>query len=474
MQTKKDMRPLYVDLDGTLIKTDILLESAIRFIRKNPLAVFWLVIWLFRGKVELKRQLAQHVSLDVSLLPCDPKVIEFLSAEREAGRKIILLTASYYTVAQQIADHLGLFDRVIATQDANMKGAAKVAVCSVDGSEFDYMGNDSPDFVIFKAATKSYLVNPTRSALRLSKTNPVTETWSDDRNWLTLLAKTIRIHQWAKNILLFVPLLVAAKYNELGSILSALFGFVLFSFLASATYILNDLSDLDSDRKHSRKRHRPIPSGNISISEALLLCLALFVAVLIGISFANIAFQLSIAAYLVLTILYTAVFKNYVIADVIALASLFTIRIIAGAMIIEVEPSFWLMAFSMFTFFSLALIKRCAELKLLMSENRSQTSGRDYRTDDYYLMQTFGVTSAFISLLIMAFYVQDAILIQSYNTPIMLWATLPAFAYWFCRMWLKTQRAEMHDDPLVFSVKDRGSVICISFIVMIILAAKIL
>lgn len=476
MIVDKDMPPLFVDLDGTLIYTDLLLEVSLKFLKQNPLNIFLLIGWLTKGKANLKHKLAEHMEINAATLPYNHEFLDFLKEQSEQGRKLYLATASHQKYADAIAEHLGIFDGVLATSATfNMKGENKLKHCLEVSPRFAYAGNETFDFCIFAKADESFLVNPTSAALRLSKKQPVTRIFLNKVNTFKTFIKAMRVHQWLKNLLLFVPVFVSSLYLELAVWGDAIIGFVLFSLLASATYILNDLLDIEADRSHPRKCLRPIPSGMLTIQQAVLLAIGLFVATLVGsLLFTNTAFQLSILTYLVLTLLYTFVLKTYVIADVISLASLFTIRIIAGAMVIDVVLSFWLLAFSMFTFFSLALVKRCAELKLLSKVNKEKASGRDYQVEDYYLMQSFGVTSAFISLLLVAFYVQVAMTNEEYSTPLLLWASLPAFAYWFLRMWLKTNRGEMHDDPIVFSIKNKGSLITICFILIITLLAKLI
>lgn len=476
MTVDKDMLPVFVDLDGTLIYTDLLFEVCIRFLKQNPLNIFLLISWLVKGKANLKHKLAEQVDINPATLPYNQEFLEFLKQQHQRGRKLYLATASHQKYADAIAEYLGIFDGVLATSATfNMKGENKLKHCLEVSPQFAYAGNETFDFVLFEKAGESFLVNPTAGALRLSKKRPVTRVFETKANKLKVILKAMRVHQWLKNILIFVPVFVSSLYLEPAVWGDAIIGFILFSLLASATYLLNDLLDIESDRAHPRKSSRPIPSGLLTIKHAILLAMGLFIVTLLGsLLFTNTAFQLSILAYLVLTLLYTFVLKTYVIADVISLASLFTIRIIAGAMVIGVVLSFWLLAFSMFTFFSLALVKRCAELKLLSSVNKEKASGRDYQVDDYYLMQSFGVTSAFISLLLMAFYVQVSMTGEDYSMPILLWATLPAFAYWFLRMWLKTNRGEMHDDPIVFSMKNRGSLITVGFILIVTLLAKLL
>lgn len=473
---EKDFTPIFVDLDGTLIYTDLLYESCFKLLKKNPLFLFSILIWLFHGKAYLKQKLSEIVDIEVETLPYNQNFIAFLRQQKIQGRKLYLATASHEKYATAIARHLDIFDDVLATNESfNMKGQNKLERCQQIAANFSYAGNDTADFILFKHAHASYLVNPTSAALRLSNKIPVTQIFHKPTDKLKVIAKAMRAHQWLKNILIFVPVLVSTQYLMPVVWLDALIGFVLLSLLASATYILNDLFDIESDRAHPRKKMRPIPSGILPIQQAVLLFFSLFTLALIGsLILTNSAFQLSLLTYLVLTLLYTFLLKSYVIADVISLASLFTIRIIAGAMVISVNMSFWLLAFSMFTFFSLALVKRCAELRLLSKANKSKSSGRDYKVEDYELMQSFGVTSAFISLLLMAFYVQVAMENDAYNMPVLLWATLPAFAYWFLRMWLKTSRGEMHDDPIVFSMNNRGSLITIGFIVIITITARLI
>lgn len=470
----KQQWPLFVDLDGTLIFSDLLVESSLKFLKQTPFGFIYLLIWLFKGKAYLKSQLASHVDLEIESLPYNEDFIAFLRDENRQGRRIYLATASIAKYADQIAEHLAIFDGVIATSaSSNLKGIAKLEKCREISPDFAYAGNETIDFTIFEHAKQSYLVNPTAKALARTKVTPVDRVWLVEKNPLKVVLKGLRVHQWLKNLLIFVPLLVSGLFTDIQAIGYSILGFLLFSLLASATYVLNDLSDLEADRVHPRKKNRPIPSGIWPLHNAIFMAVGLFFLVVISsILLTPLNFQVAMLAYLLLTLAYTFYFKDYVIADVISLASLFTIRIIAGTMILNVELSFWLLAFSMFTFFSLALVKRCAELKLLSQMNKTKSSGRDYYVDDYNLMQSFGVTSAFISLLIMSFYVQASLHDGFYQTPILLWATLPAFAYWLCRMWLKTNRGEMHDDPIVFSIKDKGSIITIAFIILITLAAK--
>ena len=467
--------PLFVDLDGTLVKTDLLHEALLELVRQSAAYVFLIPLWLLRGRAYLKSRVAALVDLNVDLLPHNEEFVRFLGEEKRRNRALYLATAANQAYADKVARRFGLFDGVIASNDAiNLKGEVKAKRCIEMCGKFSYAGNDSADFAIFANAEERFLVNPTRGALRLSRRMPITRVWgapsASPRVWL----RALRIHQWAKNLLLFVPLLAAHKYFEPMSVLVAAAGFVGFSLLASATYIVNDLLDLQSDRTHPRKRSRPFAAGDLRISEgfaAALLLLGASAGVTLTLPP---AFGLTLLAYGVGTFSYSAVLKTYVLLDVIALAGLYTLRIIAGAMLLGVTPSFWLLAFSMFTFFGLALVKRCAELRALQANNARRATGREYSIDDYLVMQTFGVAAAFASVLVMAFFIEASLSSAIYGRPMLLWLVLPAYGYWFCRMWLKTSRMEMHDDPIVFSVRDRGSLITIAFICLVVVAARFL
>ena len=467
--------PLFVDLDGTLLKTDLLHEALLQLVRRSVAYLFLIPLWLLKGRAYLKSRVARLVDLNVDLLPHNEEFVRFLGEEKRRNRALYLATASNRAYADKVARRFGLFDGVIASDDAiNLKGAVKAQRCIEMCGRFSYAGNDSADFAIFASAEERFLVNPTRAAARLARRMPVTRVWGASRASPRVWLRAVRIHQWAKNLLLFVPLLAAHKYFELDSVLVTAAGFVAFGLLASATYIINDLLDLQSDRAHSRKRERPFASGDLRISEGLAAALLLLTAAA-GVTLSlPPAFGLTLLAYAAGTFAYSTVLKSYVLLDVIALAALYTVRIIAGAMLLDVVLSFWLLAFSMFTFFSLALVKRCSELRALQARNTPRATGREYSVDDYLVMQTFGVAAAVGSVLVMAFFIEASLGSATYGRPMLLWLVLPAYGYWLCRMWLKTSRMEMHDDPIVFSVRDRGSLVTIGFICLVTVAARFL
>ncbi|MFT6735656.1 MAG: 4-hydroxybenzoate polyprenyltransferase [Polaribacter sp.] len=467
--------PLYVDLDGTFIKADMLYESLVIALKTNPLIIFMCVFWLAKGKAHLKYKLSQLADISTGSLPLNTSFHSFLIGEKEKKRKIILATASNEKYAKDVCSNFDLFDSFICSDEhTNLKGKSKLLKIQSLSERFSYAGNSSEDFIIFKASTESILVNPTNKAKKMALKVPTTLTFDDDIVGIKVWFKQLRVHQWIKNILIFVPLLVTGKFLSLDYILLSTLGFLSFSSLASATYIINDLLDLSSDRNHDRKKSRPLAAGTISIINAKIVALILLIfAFCVALSMGGL-FVYVLSLYLVLTLAYSFKIKQYICMDVIALASLYTIRIIAGATILNVSVSFWLLSFSMFIFLSLAFIKRCAELKSLHEQGRSETPGRDYLVSDYSVLMSLGTSSAMLSVLMFCFYINSNVLVDQYQEPILLWLAVPALCYWNMRMWIKTHRGEMHDDPVVFSLKDKGSHVTIGFIGFTAFLAQIL
>ena len=466
---------LYVDLDGTFIKSDTLFESFIVAIKSNPFIIFICIGWLIKGKSYFKHQLSQHADIAIQLLPVNPEFYTFLIKEKEKGREIVLATASNEKYAKSVCDIFDLFDAYISSDiDNNLKGKDKLLKIKSLSERYSYAGNSSEDFVLFEQAEESYLVNPTKKARKMSLDFIPTRLFDNEKQSVTAWLKQLRVHQWIKNSLIFVPLLVSGYFVDIGSILLSLIGFFSFSFLASATYIINDLLDLNSDRNHKQKKYRPLASGSISIVDASLVAAILFIlAIGIALSLDGL-FIYVLTGYLLLTLVYSFKIKQYIGMDVIALAMLYTIRILAGAVILNVTVSFWLFSFSMFVFLSLALIKRCAELKSLEGEDVNHTTGRDYNLLDYSVLMNLGTSSAMLSILMFSFYVNSNVLADQYQQPTLLWLIVPALCYWMMRMWIKTHRGEMHDDPIVFTLKDNGSLVTIGFIGLTALLAQIL
>lgn len=469
------LSPLYVDLDGTFTRTDLLHESFIVAVKANPVNLFRCFFWLLRGRAYLKYRLARCTTISPASLPLNPEFYAFLVEQKQNGREIILATASNEQFAESICKHFEVFSRYLAsTEKINLKGTAKLEAIKAESAHFSYAGNSTEDFVLFDQAEECYLVNPTRNAKALAKSKPALQIFDQRRSGLSVWLKQVRVHQWLKNFLIFVPLFVTGRYSNFEFLSLSVTGFFSFSLLASATYILNDLFDLEADRNHPRKRNRPLACGEISIVSAVMLTGLLFAVSLVLAVLVGKLFVYALFVYLVVTLLYSLKIKEYIGMDVITLASLFTIRIIAGAAILGVPVSFWLLSFSMFIFLSLALVKRCAELKALEMNERTKAAGRDYLTSDYIVLTSIGAASSMLSILMYCFYMNSSVLTNQYQEPTWLWLNVPALSYWLIRMWIKTNRGEMHDDPIVFSLKDNGSRVSIGFILSMTILAQIL
>jgi 4-hydroxybenzoate polyprenyltransferase/phosphoserine phosphatase len=451
--------PLVVDLDGTLLKSDLLVESFTSLLREQPLAALRAPGWLLGGKAHLKQRLADSAGLDVSKLPYRKELLAYLRKEAKAGRQLVLATAAAEKLALEVAQHLGLFDIVVASDGTNnLDGIRKLAAlrkCLGD-AEFDYIGNASCDLAIWRHARKALVVAPERGVEpALRSKHPQVELLVPAGPRLYPLLKAVRCHQWLKNLLIFAPLVTAQQLLNPSALLASLLAFWAFSLCASAVYLLNDLLDLASDRGHPRKRRRPFAAGDLPLAHGFALIPLLLLA---GVGMAALVspqFLAVLGVYLALTTTYSFKLKEIALVDVILLAGLYTLRVVGGAAAIAVMPSFWLLAFSMFLFLGLALVKRCAELLVVREQARTSSRGRDYRVTDMHYLQSMGSASSYLAVLVIALYINSPDVVSQYTHPQMLWLICPLLLYWVSRMWLKAGRGEMHDDPLVFAVRDR-------------------
>jgi 4-hydroxybenzoate polyprenyltransferase len=456
-------KPLVVDLDGTLIRSDVLVESGFAFTRSAPHRFYEPLLWLAReGKPGLKSRLAAATDLDVTILPYDTAVIEWLKGERAAGRTLVLATASHERYANAIADHLGLFDRVFATHgDINLSAHRKRDRLVEEFGEkgFDYAGNSHDDIAVWASAERAYVVNPSPGVERAARKQGNVERVIDERPaWPKTLAKSMRVHQWLKNLLIFVPLLAAHQLSDTALVISAVLAFFAFGLCASSVYLLNDLLDLEDDRHHQTKRRRPLASGALPLAwGAALFPVLLVLGGVIAWTCLPRAFSVVLLAYYAITLAYSMYLKRRVMVDVVVLASLYTTRIVAGSAAIDARLTFWLLAFSMFIFLSLALVKRYAELHALKEQGLVKTRGRGYVADDLSLISSLGAASGYLSVLVLALYIQDKETTNLYRHPQFIWLACPLLLYWVSRAWLIAHRGSMHDDPIVFAAKDRGS-----------------
>ena len=452
---------LYVDLDGTLVNTDLLLESFYRLLAKNFLYLFVIPFWLLKGKANLKHQIASRVNLRIDLLPYNQKLITLLETEKNLGRRLILISASNQSLVNDVAAYTGLFDQAIgSTELENIKGAKKLEkIRQLSGDQpFDYAANAGPDLKIWAQANSAIVVNGSKALVAdAGRLTQVAAVVNSDINQFSSLLRALRIHQWAKNLLLLLPLLLSHQLSNVELILLSLAGFLSFSLCASSVYLLNDLLDLEHDRQHATKRLRPFASGELSLQTGLIatpsvLILALLVAALLPWQFIVV-----LLAYYLLTVLYSFYLKAFAIVDVLLLACLYTIRIIAGAAAISTIPTFWLLAFSMFMFMSLAIVKRVAELDSLRDKNEHEAHGRGYKAADLESLTMLGSASGFMAVLVFALYINDEETRLLYGTPEILWFICPLLLYLVSRVWLLTNRGQLHEDPVVFFMTDHNS-----------------
>ena len=455
------MQPvLVVDLDGTLIHTDMLHESALKLFREHPLQTLGIPLWLRAGKAVLKARLAERIHLDPKTLPYNQPLLDWLESERASGRRLVLCTASDQKIARQIATHLGIFDEVIASdgQD-NVAGERKAAalVERYGKKGFDYAGNSSTDLAVWAHARRAIVVNgKTGLTDRASAISELAEVFPPARQGLSAWRRVLRVHQWLKNILLFVPLLAAHDLTNLHAWGALLLAFVAFSLCASSVYIANDLMDLESDRLHPRKRKRPFAAGLVPAWKGVLLAPVLLVASL-GLGWqVGTAFLSWLLLYFSLTCVYSWRLKRLLLIDCLTLAMLYTLRIVAGAAAIGQPLSFWLLAFSIFLFLSLAFVKRYAELRLYRKGSGS-LHGRGYHSDDAPIVQMMGIVAGYAAVLVLALYVNSDAIVALYEHPRLVWGAVPVVLFWVSWVWMRAHRGEMHDDPLVFAIKDRTS-----------------
>lgn len=466
--------PLVVDLDGTLTPTDTLVESIIKLVKQSPLNLFRLPLWLMQGRAGLKQAVARHASISPQQLPYREPLLAYLREEKAKGRRIILATAAHQTIADGVAEHLSVFDQVLATEGAaNLKGEAKLqAIRALVASDFVYAGDSQADLPIWKAARAAVLVGVAPStAAEVRKSVPIEREFFNETAGLPVWLRALRVHQWMKNLLLFVPLLTGFSFLNLSGLLAVVLAFVAFSLAASATYVVNDLWDLENDRVHPRKRQRPFASARLSILHGLAVAGASLVLALIIAALVSKGFLLMLMLYLVLTSAYSWMLKEYVLIDVLMLSLLYTLRILAGSVAAGIATSSWLLAFSVFTFFSLALVKRCSELISLEQNGLASTRGRDYRVSDLMVLWPLGVGAALSAVVVFGLFISAPETQSRYATPSLLWLVAIGLIYWLSRLWIKTSRGEMHDDPVVYALKDHGSRVTVFCMVIAMLIA---
>ena len=486
--------PLCVDLDGTLVRSDTLVDSALALARQSPLDLLKIPGWLRGGKAALKRHLTQAVELDVVHLPYNRELLRYLEEQHAEGRMLFLATAADRALADRVARHVGLFSGVLASDgEHNLAGKNKLAAFQERFPEgFCYIGNASPDLPLLGACAAQgaevLVANPTRglsAALRAAKIVPTRsfiERASPLRAWL----KAIRLHQWAKNTLIFLPLLLA-HVRSIGLLAGALVAFLSFGLCASATYIINDLLDVEADRLHPRKRNRPFAAGDLSPIHGVAVVVLFFVsAVALAIAVPYVVSTLSpqsalpgpysflgwLLFYTVTTLAYSLRWKRALLIDVIVLSGLYTIRILAGSAATGVEVSTWLAGFSIFFFLSLAFVKRFAELENLKARGGVSSKGRGYHIEDIEQLRSFGSSSAYASVVVFTLYISNlSNAHELYRHSTRLWLLVPVLLLWLSRLWMLASRGQLDEDPVVYAITDKRSLALGALVILIALSA---
>ncbi len=454
--------PLCVDLDGTLITADLLWESCARLAKNRPLDLFAVPLWLAKGRANLKRQLASRVTLDAASLPYNEPFIEYLRTEKSAGRRLLLVTASDRELAEKVSAHLGLFDEVMGSDGlTNLKSTAKAEALVARFGEkgFDYAGDSSADLAVWPRARGALLVGaqPLVARQARAKSNVLAE-FPRPTNIPKAIFRLLRPHQWVKNVLVFVPLITSHLISQPPMLWAGIRAFAALCFCASSVYVVNDLLDLDADRRHPTKRRRPLASGALPLPIGFMLGPVLVITAFVLATMVSGAFVIALGVYAVTAFSYAWWLKHVPLLDVFVLAGLYTLRVIAGHAATGVEYSDWLLAFSLFMFLSLALVKRFQELQQAMRASTTGSSrARGYRSEDLPLLAPLGVASGYLGALVLALYVNSDKVRILYHRPTFLLLICPMLLYWISRVWLISNRGGMNDDPVVFALKDPQS-----------------
>ncbi len=455
--------PVAVDLDGTLVRSDLMWEGLVRAIFRRPWRLAGVAAALVGGKAGFKRAVAEAGPVDATHLPFRADLLSWLGEQRAAGRRIVLATAADRAPAEAVAAASGVFDEVLATESGrNLSGAAKAEALVERFGEggFDYAG-DHPrkDAPVFRRARACVAVGGAGLARDLrARDRPIAASFADNHSVTGAILRAMRVHQWTKNLLVLVPLLTAHLVLDAASWANAGLAFLAFSLLASGTYLLNDLNDLDADRAHPTKRRRPIAAGELPIPMALATAAVLVLGGLaIGLLTLPSAFATALLAYLGLTVAYTLLLKRHVLIDVIALSMLYAVRVYAGAAAIEVPLSEWLLVYTLFVFTSLAFLKRHVELRRRDAEGGEHVPGRGYVPADARVIGVVGPAIGLMSVMVLALYVQTPTVESLYASPGLLWLLLPLTTWWIVRIWFLAERGEVDDDPVAFAIRDRGT-----------------
>ena len=453
--------PLVVDLDGTLIRSDMLYETFWSALSQRWQNIGPAMRGLSKGRAALKRELASRASVEPALLPYNEVVLERIRDWRRQGGRVALVSASDQTLLVGISEFLGLFDEVHGSDGTtNLKGPAKAEFLKehFGAGNYVYMGDAEADIPVWEGAAGAITVDLPES-LRARLRSDQVEHLDTAPGGIKPLVKALRPHQWLKNALVFLPMLAGHSFG-IDTVFASVMAFIAFSVIASSVYLTNDLLDLAADRAHPRKRLRPFAAGTLPLSQGTLLAPGLLLIGLVIAAFLGVKFLGVMLVYYVATTAYSFSLKRKLIIDICTLAVLYTLRIVAGAAATGVQLSVWLLAFSIFFFFSLAAVKRQAELVSGAMAGEEKAHGRGYRVTDLPFVGNMAVSAGYVSVLVLALYVNSGAVRELYASPTVLWGICLILLYWISRIVMITHRGWMHDDPVVFAARDRISQIC--------------
>ena len=453
--------PLCIDLDGTLVKTNTMFEAIAALARVRPTVLLLWPLWLLRGCATVWRRIGTHTPLDAARLPYRREVIDLIRSEAASGRKIVLVTGAHPNVAGRVAEHLGCFDSVIAEAGGRqLVGSQKadVLVRKFGDAGFDYVGDARRDLPVWRRSRKILIAGATSSLVRQvsGAGQEISIVAPRQARWRKFLA-ALRPHQWSKNLLVFVPLILGHKFLDPTLEAMAFMAFVAACFAGSAMYLMNDLLDVEADREHPSKCARPLASGDLPIETALISAPILVIASAVLAYAAGPLVLGLITVYLLSSTAYSVRLKRIPAVDVVLLAGLYCLRLGLGGAASGITLSPWTVAFSMFLFLSLALMKRYSELHNLKLRQKEDVLGRGYRVCDMQAIASLGSASGMTAVLVIALYVNGNDVRTLYAHPTVLWLVSAVVMLWITRMWLIAGRGELHEDPVLFALKDRWS-----------------
>jgi 4-hydroxybenzoate polyprenyltransferase len=466
-------RPLLVNMERALVRADIVWESILQLLRRQPWLIFALPIWLLGGRARLRREAARRIPFDPAALPYRTELIEMLRASADRGRTLVLAAEGEAAAARGVADHLALFhDTVVSGEGSNGKADGHSLQERFAATGFDYVGGSTPDLPVMAAAQRGYLVGAGPAVISGARElGDKVQVLSTRPSRARALFKVVRPHQWMKNALVVVPVLLAEHRPSLSHLVAAIVAAISFSLCASAGYVFNDLLDVEADRAHRTKCRRPFAAGDLPVVYGPPLFMAL-IAASFGLAVATLplGFLGMLGIYFVATLAYSFFLKSVMMLDVVVLAWLYTHRVLAGGIATHIPISAWLLAFSMFIFSSLAFAKRYIELR--QSSKGGQLKSRGYHTQDLEMVASMGPTAGYIAVLVFCLYVDSPGVTQRYHSPMLLWFVCPVLLYWISRVWFLSHRGLMQDDPVKFALTDRNSWLCAGLVTLIAALAR--